>query len=349
MKIAMTNAFLPSEQRSGVPYQVHHLANALSDRGHEVTVFSFSAKPADARYETYRFPRPRVPARFLPFVMAYRLATTDFSAFDVVHCHGDNYLARPRPPVVRTFHGTATAEMVHARTVRRRLFFLVTVPLEWLGALLADRVVGVSEATRRHLPLVRSVIPCGVDIDTFRAGAKADRPTVLFVGTENGRKRGAWLAELFTTKVLPAVPRAELHMVSEASGIDGAVRRHGRVTSKQLASLYREAWVFCLPSTYEGFGVPYIEAMASGTAVVATAPNGGAGEVLGGGRYGAFVDDERLAGELTHILTDAARRSVMERCGMRRARDYAWPAVAARYEALFADAVASRRTRRATA
>jgi phosphatidyl-myo-inositol alpha-mannosyltransferase len=349
MKIAITNAFLPSDQQSGVPYQVHHLANALSEKGHEVTIFSFSPKPADALYANHQFERPRVPSRFLPFVMAYRLATTDVSDFDVINCHGDNYLFRPQRPVVRTFHGTAWAEMAHAPTLRRRLFFLVTIPLESIGALFADYVVGVSAATRRDLPAVQSLIPCGVDLNAFHPGTKSDRPTVLFVGTEGGRKRGAWLADLFKAKVLPAVPTAELRIVSEARGLEPGVRRYGRLPAPELAELYRSSWAFCLPSTYEGFGVPYVEAMASGTAVVATAPNAGAKEVLSNGTYGAFVSDDRLAAELTRILTDADVRLEMERQGMLRSRDYAWPAIAARYEAIFSDAIAARRTRRALA
>ena len=48
---------------------------------------------------------------------------------------------------------------------------------------------------------------------------------------------------------------------------------------ERLIELYQQAWLFCLPSSYEGFGVPYIEAMSCGTPVVAT-PNAGAREVL---------------------------------------------------------------------
>ena len=335
MKVAVTNAFLPSEQASGVPYQVHQLANALCARGHDVTVFSFSPRPADALYALHQYPRPPVIPRFFPFAMAYHLSKTDFSAFDVVNCHGDNYLLRSKRPVVRTFHGTASDEFRNAKTLRRRLFFLVSIPLERVGAALADYVVGVSETTRARMPLVQSIIPCGVDLAAFHAGAKTDQPTVLFVGTENGRKRGAWLAELFKAQVLPEIPTAELRMVSEHESIEPGVRRYGRVSSEMLAELYRSSWAFCLPSTYEGFGVPYIEAMAARTAVVATSPNPGAREVLSDGSYGAFVDDSKLADALKHILSDATLREDMERRGAERSQQYGWPIIAAHYEAAF--------------
>ncbi len=352
MRIAITNAFLPSEQQAGVPHQVHRLANALVARGHDVTVFSFSPRPADAAYALRRFPRPNVPARFLPFVMAYRLATTDFRAFDVVNVHGDNYLMRPPRPVVRTFHGSAVDEMRNAATVRRKLFFLVTIPLEAIGARLADHVVGVSETTRARFRTLRTVIPCGVDRSAFRAHAKTEHPTVLFVGTEAGRKRGAWLAELFAREVVPRVPNAELRMVSDGTGDEPGVRRFGRVAVETLGELYGSAWAFCLPSTYEGFGVPYIEAMAAETAVVATAPNPGANEVLANGAYGAYVADDALASTLVDVLTDDAARSALVRAGSERAAAYDWRTIAARYEAVFGEAIAANarvRTAKATA
>ena len=63
----------------------------------------------------------------------------------------------------------------------------------------------------------------------------------------------------------------------------------GRLDDEALAEAYRRAWVFCLPSDYEGFGIPYAEALASGTPVVAT-PNVGARYVLDDGRAGVIVD-----------------------------------------------------------
>jgi glycosyltransferase involved in cell wall biosynthesis len=342
MKIAITNAFLPSEQQAGVPNQVHRLANALVARGHDVTVFSFSPRPADAAYALHRFARPSVPARFLPFVMAYRLATTDFRAFDVLNVHGDNYLMRPSRPVVRTFHGSAVDEMRNAGTMRRKLFFLVTIPLEALGARLADHVVGVSETTRVRFRSLRTVIPCGVDRTMFRASEKTTRPTVLFVGTETGRKRGAWLAELFARDVLPLVPNAELRMVSDGAGDAPGVRRYGRVTSETLGELYGSAWAFCLPSTYEGFGVPYIEAMAAEAAVIATAPNPGANEVLANGAFGAYVADDALASTLVAVLTDDAAREALVRAGRARSAEYDWRMIAARYETVFGEAIAAK-------
>ena len=214
-----------------------------------------------------------------------------FSAFDVVNCHGDNYLLRSKRPVVRTFHGTASDEFRNAKTLGRRLFFLLQIPLEHLGAALADHVVGISESD--------SGADAGGSVDYSVRRRFGDVP----FGAENRstdcivRWNGevaekalcvALLMELFKSEVLPEIPAAELRMVSERQSLEPGVRRYGRVSSETLAELYRSAWAFCLPSTYEGFGVPYIEAMAARTAVIATSPNPGAREVLSDGSYGCL-------------------------------------------------------------
>jgi phosphatidylinositol alpha-mannosyltransferase len=275
--------------------------------------------------------------------MALRLAQTDFQKFDVVHAHGDNYLLLTKSPVLRTFHGSAIDEMKASKSLKRRIFFLITIPLEWVGERLADYVVGVSEGTRKTIPGVQCVIPCGVDLNAFQPGEKTSAPTVLFVGTEGGRKRGAWLAELFKTDVLPSLPLAELRMVSEHEAVEPGVRRYGRVSSEVLAELYRSSWVFCLPSTYEGFGVPYIEAMAANTAVVATSSNPGAREVLGDGSFGAFVDDNELTATLRSILTDSTLRDNLMRRGSERSREYSWSNIVAKYEVAYRAAISAKR------
>jgi glycosyltransferase involved in cell wall biosynthesis len=149
-----------------------------------------------------------------------------------------------------------------------------------------------------------------------------------------GRKRGSLLVELFRKEVLAEVPNAVLWAVCDEPIEGEGVQWFGRVSTRLLSELYRKAWVFCLPSSYEGFGVPYIEAMASGTAVVATG-NRGALEVLQNGTCGIISGEERLGRRLVQVLRDSRLREFLERAGLERAQAFGWDIVCKAYEALY--------------
>ncbi len=119
-------------------------------------------------------------------------------------------------------------------------------------------------------------------------------PSLLFVGALGGRKRGEFLLRMFETAIRGARPDATLTIVGEEGPPSPGVTYHIGVDDAELARLYRRAWLYVTPSTYEGFGLPYLEAMACGTPVVAT-PNPGSLEVLDGGRYGALSSDGEFA------------------------------------------------------
>ena len=334
MKIAITSLYLPSSSKIGVGYQVHYLANALVGRGHAVTVFSQAEAPADARYEVVTVPPAR---RLRTFRFAWDLRRYDLSSFDVLNAHGDDWFlwGRRRPRHVHTFHGSCMAEMLHATSPFAKARMAALAACEYSAAMLADELVTVSANTRRFIPMVRRVIPNGVDLETFHPSAeKSDAPSVLFVGTMHGRKRGAFLLDLFRREIRPRVPNAEFWAVCE-NEVDGdGVRWFGRVPLETLADLYRRAWVFCLPSTYEGFGIPYAEAMASGTPVVAS-PNLGAREVTGEGRSGLVAPDDQLGETLVRVLQDSDLRRSLREAGLERAQDFSMDNICAQYEAVY--------------
>lgn len=336
MKVAHVHADLPPDTHGGVAWQVHRLACAQVRVGHDVTVFTFSEKPADAPYAVTRLAgRAKGLARL--FLTGLAFARADYSGFDVVHFHGDSYLASPRAPVVRTFYGSAISEMWHATSWRFRVSQALVYPMELVAMLRADRTVGISAATSHALPGVRTLIPCGVDTAVFHpGGARSERPSILFVGTLSGRKRGALLVRAFADEVRRQVPDAELWIVGPETVEAPGVKALGRLPEEALADAYRRAWVFCLPSSYEGFGVPYVEAMASGTPVVATT-NPGAREVTDSGTAGVLTDDARLGTALVSLLTDDARRDALSRAGRERASTYDWSRVVALYDRIYAE------------
>src|ERR1700722_2630120 len=303
MKIAITSLYLPSGSKIGVGYQVHNLANELVGRGHAVTVFSQCGPSPDSRYEVEVVHPGR---RLRTFGFAWQLRGYDFTPFDVLNAHGDDWFlwGRKRPRHIHTYHGSCMPEKLHAKGLSGRTGLGALAACEYNLLLLAAERVAVSENTRRYIPFIGHVIPCGVDTQAISPGGeKTDKPALLFVGTMHGRKRGAMLLDLFKRLIKPAVPKAEFWAVCENPVEGDGVHWFGRVPTEKLIELYRTAWVFCLPSTYEGFGVPYIEAMASGTAVVAS-PNVGAVEVLQNGQSGMLAPDAELADAIIKLLTD---------------------------------------------
>ena len=334
MNIAMTSLYLPGGSKIGVGYQVHQMANQMVLRGHKVTVYSQNEAGEKPLYHLVRvLPKKRLRT----FGFAWDLRQFDFSQFDVLHAHGDDWFlwGKKRPRHIHTYHGSCFAEFQHQKTVREKLRMLGLAACEYGSTFFCDEGVAVSENSRKDLPYVKHLIPNGVDLERFYpASPKSDVPSILFVGTLRGRKRGDVLLKAFSDQILKEFPEALLWAVCEEPVSGPNIQWLGRVPEDVLCELYRRAWVFCLPSTYEGFGVPYIEAMASGTAVVAT-PNLGALEVLNGGSYGLIVQERRLGYGVLQVLKDTALRRFLETSGLKAVRRYDWGRVCAAYEELY--------------
>ncbi len=339
--IALIQRFLPSASPGGVGYFTDGLARALAQRGHGVTVISQDPAPPGAPYTVIPV---AVSGRLAPLTFPWALRRHDFSRFDVIHAQGDDQWIprRDAPPVVRTMHGTSLAEAwfngVRAWSPKRLLLHVWFFLNEWIAAWRADALVAVSSRTLRWYPGRGRVIPNGIDTHAFAPDGtpKTAHPTVLFIGDIDSRKRGRLLVEVMR-HVRQRVPDAELWLAGAGAAVhEPGCRSFGRVDDARLRVLLRQAWIMCLPSAYEGFGRPYVEAMASGTAVVAT-PNPGAREVLGDGRFGRICDAASLPAVLTELLTDPAQRARLAEAGVREAQRYDWEVVAAAYEAVYAE------------
>ena len=332
----------------------HGLANTLASRGHAVTVFSQDPAPGEARYAVTRV--PVADTRSAPFAFPFALRRCDFRGFDVVHAQGDDQWLSHRglPPIVRTLHGSSLSEawangILDASPKRFALhgYFYV---MELIAAVRARRVAAVSSGTGRHFPRVDAVVPNGVDVERFaaaaRAATKSAAPSIIFVGELRSRKRGAFMIDVFLDDVRARVPGAELWLVSpdrpersDATAANG-VHHLGPLSDAELSSRLASAWVMCLPSSYEGFGRPYAEAMAAGTVAAAT-HNPGADDVLDQGRAGVLATDRELGAALGRVLNDADARARFVGIGRARAAQYDWSAVAAQYESLYEDAIQS--------
>jgi glycosyltransferase involved in cell wall biosynthesis len=105
-----------------------------------------------------------------------------------------------------------------------------------------------------------------------------------------------------------------------------------------LAAWMARAWVFLYPSLYEGFGIPYVEAMASGTAIV-TSPNSGADYVLEHGRYGLIRGDAEIGDALISLLEDPQRRHAMAQDGLQHVGRFTWAEVSRQHVGFYERAI----------
>ncbi|MEI9967022.1 MAG: glycosyltransferase family 1 protein [Candidatus Moraniibacteriota bacterium] len=117
-----------------------------------------------------------------------------------------------------------------------------------------------------------------------------------------------------------------MHSLIAELGLAQKVRLLGAVNEETLAALYRGAAVFVYPSAYEGFGLPVLEALASGTPVLA-AHNSALPEV--GGEAVEYLNDltpEGIAGSLRALLENEVRRKELAAAGPLRAEHFSWSA-----------------------
>ena len=341
MRIALFHTTLPESGRKlgGVEIAVHRLANQLAlDKRDEVTVLSLTPCPENAKYIHKQLFADRPALKNsqllrllgLPFLMNF----VDWDSFDVVHLHGDDwFLLRRSFASVRTLHGSALFEARSASSVKRKIAQYCVFPLEHLSTKLATIPLAVGPKTAMVYGIDK-LANNGVNTGLFRPGPKAEHPQILYIGTWEGRKRGKFLFDLCIEHVFPHIPTAELIMVTDHTPEHSNVKRIHFPDDETLAGLYRSAWVFAYPSIYEGFGIPYIEAMASGTAVICS-PNDGASYVLGNGKFGAVVDDKTFPAALIELLENKRKRKGLEKIGLERAQEFSWEAVARQHREVY--------------
>ncbi len=195
----------------------------------------------------------------------------------------------------------------------------------------------------------------GVDLPQPRSRrARAARPELLFVGRGGDPNKGleyllsalALLPRDVTLRVLDDYPaETPMELQIRELRIGDRVRFDGKVPRASLEEAFRRASIVVLPSVFEGFGLPAVEALAAGTPVVATRA-GALPEVLGIAGAGRLVptrDAAALAkgiGETLESWDEAHRSALASRA--RIEREFGWAEVARRVEGVYADVIRRR-------
>jgi glycosyltransferase involved in cell wall biosynthesis len=248
------------------------------------------------------------------------------------------------------------------RAPRGSLLERVTLPIALRRC---DALIAISEATRRELedrfPRARAKASVahpaaderfspepGEDDEAVLQRYGLRRPYVLATGTVEPRKNLPRLIEAFAsldgdvrrgwTLALVGAPgwQTDRTFVTAAAHRD-LVQTLGYVPDEDLPSLYRHADVFCYVSLYEGFGIPVLEAMQSGTAVltssVSSMPEVG-GEAP---RYADPRDVRDIQRGLRELLTDRELRDRCAAAGLEQATRFDWRQTAARVLSVLED------------
>jgi glycosyltransferase involved in cell wall biosynthesis len=225
---------------------------------------------------------------------------------------------------------------------------------------IARRVIAVSHATRRDLtryygvrPEQIAVVYNGVD-SAYRPAADEECQRalreryvsgarfILYVGSRFPWRNVPRLVEAFhRLRTENKLTRHRLLLVGrdiwgndatpalvERLGLNDAVRVAGYVMAEELPVLYRAADVLAYPSFYEGFGMPPLEAMASGTPVVTTA-RGGLAEVVGDAAVLVDPDSvDSIADGLERAISDEMLREQLRVSGLAQAARFSWSTAA---------------------
>jgi glycosyltransferase involved in cell wall biosynthesis len=269
--------------------------------------------------------------------------------------HAPHYVLPPLTPArsIVTIHDCI--HLMFPQYLPNRLGYAYARAALWIAARKSDRILTVSEASKRdilrflHVPPEKvAVIPNAIDerfwlepseeqIVRTRERYQLNDPFVLYVGNIKPHKNLERLIEAFHRLRDRGPDQLKLLIIgdeiSQLQSLRRAVHRlmlhkHvrflGFVPLETLAVLYRLASVFVFPSLYEGFGLPPLEAMASGTPVV-TSNVSSLPEVVGDAAVLVDpYDAGAIANGIVRVLGDAQLRADLRQRGLARAQAYSW-------------------------
>jgi len=282
-------AFAPQRLAHLIPAGVEHIA--IDAPHYSIREIVILGRAADrAHLDLFHAPHYVVPFTRVPFVVTIH---------DLIHLRNPN-------PIARLY-----ARQMIGRAVRR-----------------SRRVLTVSEAVKREIVSTFGcaddhvvVTPNGVGAPFSESGTAAEGRYFLYVGNDKPHKNVDVLVDAFSR-----IDGASLVLTGAAFDRFQSRERvvvTGFVDDAELAALYRGAIALVMPSREEGFGLPALEAMASGCAVI-TSNAAALVEITGDAALHVEPDVASLAGAMTRIASDESLRAALASRGIARAKQFAW-------------------------
>lgn len=254
--------------------------------------------------------------------------------------------------LVLTLHDLAFRDQANTFSLFFRIYYTFLIPLNIKRA---DAIITVSEASKKRIisyyPEAQakiSVIPLAADEIYKKREEIQKEDTILYVGSLNQRKNFVKLIEAFelledqkTTLTLVGNFSDSFTLDSSTKAAISRAKQNPKIhflhtlSDEDLAILYNKAKVFILPSLYEGFGLPLLEAMHSQTAVIASDRE--VFHEVGGDAilYCDPHDTLSIKNQLTALLNDETLRHFMENKAKIRALQFSWDKAAKKHLEVF--------------
>lgn len=318
-------------------------ALAVCDRTNEYFVFTNAETGPDLvpRQENFHHRPQAVRAKVRPARILWEQIILPIEAFrlrlDVMFNPGFTAPLLTPCRCVTTFH-----DLQHKR--HPEYFRWFDLPfwrlLLWASAHRSDRLIAVSEATRadllRYYRLPESrvkVVYHGVDPSFFALDRSHTEPYILCVSTLHPHKNLERLIRVFARKnrperlVLTGVRGFQTNAVEALIAkwnLEQRVEIKGWLPREDLMRVYGRARAFIYPSTFEGFGIPVLEAMAAGIPLACS--NIPPLQEVAGDAALLFdpLDETAMEAALDRVLEDPALRERLAKAGPERARDFTW-------------------------
>lgn len=352
MKILLLNWIdHQNPQAGGAEIHLQNVFGRLVKKGHSVTLVTSGWPGSESRARVDGIEIHRVGSRYtlsalLPIYYRNNLRHNEFDLvledLNKVPFFSPLWTNLPVTLLVHHLFGTSAYGGASFPVATLSCLLEVPIPLVYRGV----PTIAVSESTaddltRRGMKRGQiSVIPNGIEFETFTPGPHSDRytkPTLLYLGRLKAYKKVEFILEAIALLSSKGVDcrllvagdgdyRGHLERLSKDLGINSRVTFLGYVTETKKIELLRKAWLHILTSSKEGWGITNLEAAACETPTVASDSPGLRDSVVHG-RTGFLVPHgniEALADRINELLENNELRQNMGKNSRKFAESFSW-------------------------